>query len=191
MCSFECTHQFCEAKILMEDVRTCDACGAVLDGQRVPGMAEVSLLQCSCGLVTTSPRPAPAELGEYYPATYYSYIPRPLTRQRKLLNKLRAYKGGYPAEDGLVSRAVWKTAASLLGDLFLFYLPYRGPGNVCWRLAAGPELTWFGRVSRDGTSMDWRSARARWKLRRSKVSTCNAQHSKKPSCLLIHSTASS
>jgi len=128
----------------MEDVRTCDACGAVLDGQRVPGMAEVSLLQCSCGLVTTSPRPAPAELGAYYPATYYSYIPRPLTRTRKLLNKLRAYKGGYPAEDGLVSRTIWKTAASLLGDLFLFYLPYRGPGKRLLEVGCGTgaDLVW-------------------------------------------------
>ena len=84
----------------MEVVQTCDACGAVLGGHRVPGMAEVSLAQCACGLVITSPRPAPDELGAHYPPTYYSYIPKALTRKRQILDKLRAYKGGYPAEDG-------------------------------------------------------------------------------------------
>ncbi len=94
--------------------------------------------------MTTSPRPAPAELGAYYPATYYSYIPRPLTRTRQLLNKLRAYKGGYPAEDGLIARTMWKTAASLLGGLFLFYLPYRGPGKRLLEVGCGTgaDLVW-------------------------------------------------
>jgi 2-polyprenyl-3-methyl-5-hydroxy-6-metoxy-1,4-benzoquinol methylase len=128
----------------MEVVQTCDACGAALGGQRVPGMAEVSLVQCACGLVITSPRPTPDELGNYYPPTYYSYIPRPLTRTRRILNKLRAYKGGYPAQDGLVGRTLWRTAASLFGNLFLFYLPYRGGGKSLLEVGCGTgaDLVW-------------------------------------------------
>src|SRR5664280_978457 len=128
----------------MEVVQTCDACGAVLDGHRVPGMAEVSLAQCACGLVITSPRPAPDELGAHYPPTYYSYIPKASSRKRQILDKLRAYKGGYPAEDGFIGRTLWKTAASLLGNLFLFYLPYRGAGKSLREIGCGTgaDLDW-------------------------------------------------
>ena len=38
-------------------------------------MSEVSLVQCACGLVITSPRPEASEIGAHYPATYYSYTP--------------------------------------------------------------------------------------------------------------------
>ena len=128
----------------MEVVQTCDTCGAALDGSRVPGMAEVSLIQCACGLVTTSPRPSREELGDYYPPTYYSYIPRPLTRARRILNKLRAYKGGYPSKDNFVARTTWRTAASLFGGLFLFYLPYRGGGKRLLEVGCGTgaDLVW-------------------------------------------------
>jgi len=128
----------------MEVVRKCDACGAALEGDLVPGMAEVSLVQCACGLVTTSPRPAPHELGQYYPPTYYAYVPRPLTRTRRLLNKLRAYKGGYPQDDGPIAHAFWRMAASLLGNLFLFYLPYQGPGKRLLEVGCGTgaDLIW-------------------------------------------------
>lgn len=128
----------------MEIVQTCDACGAVLDGGRVPGMAEVSLVQCACGLVITSPRPAPDELGAYYPSTYYSYIPKVPTLKRQISDKLRAYKGGYPAQDGPLGRVLWKTAASLLGRLFLFYLPYQGEGKSLLEVGCGTgaDLAW-------------------------------------------------
>lgn len=128
----------------MEVVHTCDACGAALTDNRVPGMAEVSLLQCACGLVTTSPRPAPSELPDYYPATYYSYIPKPVTRKRRVLDKLRAYKGGYPSDDPLLLRAFWTATASLLGNFFLFYLPYRGAGKRLLEVGCGTgaDLAW-------------------------------------------------
>jgi 2-polyprenyl-3-methyl-5-hydroxy-6-metoxy-1,4-benzoquinol methylase len=107
-------------------------------------MAEVSLAQCACGLVITSPRPTPDELGAYYPPTYYSYIPKALTRKRQILDKLRAYKCGYPAEEGRIGRTVWRTAASLFGDFFLFYLPYRGAGKSLLEVGCGTgaDLKW-------------------------------------------------
>lgn len=128
----------------MEFVLTCDACGAVLGGRRVEGMADVSLIQCDCGLVITSPRPAPDELGQYYPPTYYSYIPRDPSRKRQILAKLRAYKCGYPAKDGLIKQFAWKTAASLFGSFFLFYLPYRGLGKSLLEVGCGTgaDLEW-------------------------------------------------
>jgi 2-polyprenyl-3-methyl-5-hydroxy-6-metoxy-1,4-benzoquinol methylase len=128
----------------MEEVQTCDACGASLDGHRVPGMAEVSLLQCDCGLVTTSPRPAPDELGQYYPPTYYSYIPKKPTHKDRILAKLRAYKCGYPAKDGPLGSALWQIAASLFGNFFLFYLPYRGEEKRLLEVGCGTgaDLDW-------------------------------------------------
>ncbi len=128
----------------MEVVKTCDACGTAVGGHRVEGMAEVSLIQCDCGLVITSPRPAPDELSLYYPATYYSYVPRAPTRKSQLLAKLRAYKGGYPSSDGLLSRALWRSAARLFGNLFLFYLPYRGEGKSLLEVGCGTgaDLKW-------------------------------------------------
>src|ERR1039458_4960310 len=121
----------------MEVVKQCDACGAALDGRRVEGMGGVSLLQCDCGLVITSPRPAPDELGQYYPPTYYSYLPKAPTRSRQILAKLRSYKCGYPSEDGLVAGTLWRAAALLFGNLFLFYLPYRGPGKNLLEVGCG------------------------------------------------------
>jgi 2-polyprenyl-3-methyl-5-hydroxy-6-metoxy-1,4-benzoquinol methylase len=128
----------------MEVVQICDACGAALGGHRVEGMAEVSLIECDCGLVITSPRPAPDELGEYYPATYYSYVPKAPTRGSQVRAKLRAYKCGYPPGDGLVGRLFWQTAATLLGNFFLFYLPYRGPGKSLLEVGCGTgaDLDW-------------------------------------------------
>jgi 2-polyprenyl-3-methyl-5-hydroxy-6-metoxy-1,4-benzoquinol methylase len=132
----------------MEIAQRCDACGAVLDGHRVLGMGEVSLLQCACGLVITSPRPTPDELGQYYPPTYYSYSPKAPTRTSRILAKLRAYKGGYPAKDGLVVSRLWQIAAALFGNFFLFYLPYRGQGKSLLEVGCGT-----------GADLDWARAR--------------------------------
>jgi 2-polyprenyl-3-methyl-5-hydroxy-6-metoxy-1,4-benzoquinol methylase len=128
----------------MEIVQTCDACGAVLNGHRVSGMREVSLMQCACGLVTTSPRPTPDELGQYYPPTYYSYLPKAPTRTSQILANLRAYKGGYPAEDGVIGSRLWQIAARLFGNFFLFYLPYRGQGKSLLEVGCGTgaDLVW-------------------------------------------------
>jgi 2-polyprenyl-3-methyl-5-hydroxy-6-metoxy-1,4-benzoquinol methylase len=128
----------------MENVQTCDACGATLNGRRVEGMGEISLLQCECGLVTTSPRPTPTELGGYYPPTYYSYVQRAPSLSRRVSAKLRAYKCGYPVEDGVVQSLIWRTAATLFGNFFLFYLPYRGPGKSLLEVGCGTgdDLEW-------------------------------------------------
>ena len=102
------------------------------------------MAQCACGLVITSPRPAPDELGAYYPSTYYSYIPKAFTRKRQISEKLRAYKSGYPTEDGFIGRTLWKTAATLFGNLFLSYLPYRGAGKSLLEVGCGTgaDLDW-------------------------------------------------
>jgi 2-polyprenyl-3-methyl-5-hydroxy-6-metoxy-1,4-benzoquinol methylase len=128
----------------MEVVKTCDSCGALLGGRRIDGMAEVSLIECDCGLVVTSPRPTPDELGQYYPATYYSYLPKAPTRRGQILAKLRAYKCGYPPKDGSLGRVVWRSTASLLGNFFLFYLPYRGAGKSLLEVGCGTgaDLDW-------------------------------------------------
>ncbi len=135
----------------MEVVQTCDACGAALGGRRVEGMAEVSLIQCGCGLVITSPRPAPDELGQYYPPTYYSYLPKAPTRKAQILGKLRVYKGGYPAKDGFLGRLFWNAAASLFGNFFLFYLPYRGSGKHLLEVGCGTgaDLDWAQQLGWD------------------------------------------
>jgi len=107
-------------------------------------MAEVSLLRCVCGLVITSPRPAPDELGDFYPPTYYSYVPKPLTLGRRMLGKLRAYKCGYPTKENLVGRTMWRTVAGIAGGMFLFYLPYRGDGKSLLEVGCGTgaDLLW-------------------------------------------------
>jgi 2-polyprenyl-3-methyl-5-hydroxy-6-metoxy-1,4-benzoquinol methylase len=94
--------------------------------------------------VITSPCPAPDELGAYYPPTYYSYIPKASTRKRRVLDKLRAYKGGYPPKDGSLGRIFWKTATSLLGNFFLFYLPYCGAEKSLLEVGCGTgsDLEW-------------------------------------------------
>ena len=135
----------------MEVVQTCDACGAALGGRRVEGMAEVSLVQCDCGLVITSPRPAPDELGQYYPPTYYSYLPKAPTCKSRILGKLRTYRGGYPAKDGFIGRLFWQAAASLFGNFFLFYLPYRGAGKSLLEVGCGTgaDLDWARQLDWD------------------------------------------
>jgi len=106
-------------------------------------MAEVSLVQCDCGLVMTSPRPTPEALGQYYPLTYYSYLPKAPTRSRQILTKLRDYEDSYPVEDGPVV-VLWQTAAFLFGNFFLFYLPYRGLGKRLLEVGCGirSDLEW-------------------------------------------------
>ncbi|MGA8428585.1 MAG: class I SAM-dependent methyltransferase [Candidatus Sulfotelmatobacter sp.] len=137
-------HQSLYNSYLMEDVQICDGCSATLNGHRVEGMGEVSLLQCECGLVITSPRPSPEELDQYYPPTYYSYLPKPPTLMRLLSAKLRTYKGGYPSGDGPIQRTLWRVAASLFGNFFLFYLPYRGAARILLEVGCGT-----------GSDLDW------------------------------------
>jgi 2-polyprenyl-3-methyl-5-hydroxy-6-metoxy-1,4-benzoquinol methylase len=107
-------------------------------------MGEVSLVQCDCGLVITSPRPGPDELGQYYPPTYYAYVPKVPTGKSQLLAKLRAYKCGYPSKDGFIQRTLWQAAAALFGNFFLFYLPYRGEGKALLEVGCGTgaDLNW-------------------------------------------------
>jgi 2-polyprenyl-3-methyl-5-hydroxy-6-metoxy-1,4-benzoquinol methylase len=151
----------------MEVVQTCDACGAALGGSRVEGMGDVSLIQCDCGLVITSPRPAPEELGQCYPPTYYSYIPRAPTRKSRFLAKLRAYKCGYPAEDGLITRALWRIAVFLFGNFFLFYLPYRGANKNLLEVGCGT-----------GDDLDWARQRG-WKVQGLELNQSAVEFAKK------------
>ncbi len=128
----------------MEVVQTCDACGAALGGHRVEGVADVSLIQCGCGLVITSPRPVITEIKEYYPPTYYSYSPAAPTITRRIVDKLKEYKGNYPTRDGLLARALWRSSAAILQDLFLFHLPYQGRNQRLLEIGcgSGQNLQW-------------------------------------------------
>jgi 2-polyprenyl-3-methyl-5-hydroxy-6-metoxy-1,4-benzoquinol methylase len=124
----------------MEVVHTCDACGANLDGRRVEGMAEVSLVQCPCGLVITSPRPTTTEIGTYYPQTYYSYTPMAPSFTRRVVDKVKEYKGNYPNKDGFLTAMLWRIGAALLQDLFLFHLPYQGENQRLLEIGCGSGL---------------------------------------------------
>ena len=103
-------------------------------------MAEVGLLQCDCGLVITSPRPAITEIAAYYPPTYYSYTPAGPSIARRVVDKVKEYKGGYPSVDGFLARAFWRTSASLLQDLFLFHLPYQGKNQKLLEIGCGSGM---------------------------------------------------
>ena len=108
-------------------------------------MGEISLLRCEkCGLVTTSPRPAPSELGEHYPETYYSYAPQVPSRKQRIMQILRAYKGGYPSPDGWLLQSFWTIVMRLVGNFFLSYVPYRGPGKSLLEVGCGTgdDLEW-------------------------------------------------
>jgi 2-polyprenyl-3-methyl-5-hydroxy-6-metoxy-1,4-benzoquinol methylase len=124
----------------MEVVEKCDACGATLTGRRVEGMDDISLLQCDCGLVITSPRPTIAEIGSYYPQTYYSYTATNPSISRRLVDKIKEYKGGYPTEDGFPARMFWRISATLLQSLFLFHLPYIGKNQRLLEIGCGSGL---------------------------------------------------
>ena len=124
----------------MEEVKTCDACGSALGGRRIEGMAEVSLVQCDCGLVITSPRPTISEIGTYYPPTYYSYAQSAPNLIRRIVDRVKAYKGGYPTRDGLLARVFWGLSASVLQNLFLFHLPYQGTDQKLLEIGCGSGL---------------------------------------------------
>ena len=124
----------------MEVVQTCDACNAALGGHRVEGMDKVSLIQCDCGLVITSPRPTVSEIGAYYPPTYYSYTPTAPSVTRRIVDKVKEYKGGYPTKDGFLARMFWRSSATILQNLFLFHLPYQGNGQRLLEIGCGSGL---------------------------------------------------
>lgn len=124
----------------MAVVQTCDACGAALDGQLVGGMGGVSLVQCDCGLVITSPRPTITDIEAYYPPTYYSYTPTAPSVTRRVVDKVKEYKGDYPTRDGFLARVFWRTGAALLQNLFLFHLPYQGKRKRLLEIGCGSGL---------------------------------------------------
>ena len=124
----------------MEVVQTCDSCNAALGGHPVEGMDKVSLIQCDCGLVITSPRPTVGEIGAYYPNTYYSYTPMTPSLTRRIVDKVKEYKGGYPTTDGFLVRAFWWSSAAILQNLFLFHLPYQGIGQRLLEIGCGSGL---------------------------------------------------
>jgi SAM-dependent methyltransferase len=126
--------------VLMEVVLTCDACGSALGSRLVEGMAEVNLVECPCGLVVTSPRPTISEIGAYYPATYYSYTATSPSRSRRIVDKIKEYKGGYPTKDGLLAQAFWRFSSALLQNLFLFHLPYLGSNKKLLEIGCGSGL---------------------------------------------------
>jgi SAM-dependent methyltransferase len=101
-------------------------------------------MQCACGLVITSPRPSMAEIGEYYPPTYYSYAPTAPGLPRRIVDKMKEYKCGYPVKDGLAARLFWRAAADLIGNFFLYYMPYRGSGRRLLEVGCGTgaDLLW-------------------------------------------------
>ncbi|MGB8009381.1 MAG: methyltransferase domain-containing protein [Terriglobales bacterium] len=105
-------------------------------------MAEVSIVQCDCGLVITSPRPTVNEIGDHYPPTYYSYTPTTPSIARQVVDKVKESKGGYPTKDGFFARALWRSSAAILQNLFLFYLPYQGERLLEIGCGSGSNLRW-------------------------------------------------
>lgn len=103
-------------------------------------MAEVSLVQCGCGLVVTSPRPAASEIGDYYPPTYYSYVPKTPSIARRVVDRVKRYKGRYPSHDGAFGRIFWGASTALLRDLFLFSLPYQGESQRLLEIGCGSGM---------------------------------------------------
>jgi len=103
-------------------------------------MDKVSLIQCDCGLVITSPRPTVSEIGAYYPPTYYSYTPTAPSVTRRIVDKVKEYKGGYPTKDGFLARMFWRSSATILQNLFLFHLPYQGNGQRLLEIGCGSGL---------------------------------------------------
>lgn len=96
----------------------------------MPGLEGSDLVCCEgCGLVITSPRPTPDEIGSYYPAGYYAHVRHSARRRDRWIARLKAYRGRYPSADGLVARVAWGALARALGPLFLTQLPYAGKGR--------------------------------------------------------------
>ena len=58
---------------------------------------------------------------------------------------------GHPAKDGLAGRRVWQMLASLFGNFFLFYLPYRGSGKSLLEIGCGTgaDLDWARQLGWD------------------------------------------
>ena len=90
-------------------------------------------------------------VGPILSSNYYSYLPKAPTSKGQILGKLRTYKGGYPAKDRFIGRLFWQAAASLFGNFFLFYLPYRGTGKSLLEVGCGTgaDLDWARQLGWD------------------------------------------
>ena len=99
----------------MEVVRICDICGSSMEhGKSVAGMEHLDLIECSrCGLVMTSPRPTREEIGAFYPENYYAHVLREPPRWRRVGDRVKSYRGGYPTREQWPKRSVWAVAARL------------------------------------------------------------------------------
>ena len=123
----------------MEDVELCDLCGASLrQAGKVAGLTAYPVVCCKdCGLVITTPRPGAKEINSFYPNDYYAHVIQPKSLTKRLVERLRIYKDSYPTEDSAPQRWFWRACSTFLGGLFLFRLPYLGPGKKLLDIGCG------------------------------------------------------
>jgi SAM-dependent methyltransferase len=126
--------------------------------ERLKGEEEFTIARCNdCGLLMTNPRPTPAALSSYYPATYYSYAPVKVKQRSRFrqyafeLNRwykntlLQIYFGYHhlgsraEQEKTVLGRLIFSVKAVLVLPLFLRAkwtgkdlkaLPFRSPGRL-------------------------------------------------------------
>jgi SAM-dependent methyltransferase len=113
-----------------EQLLTCVACGEKLEdlSWRLDGGGD-GLSKCAeCTLVHSNPRPTRAEIGKFYPDDYGCHGERRQGPVWRFLDKVKAYKGGYPSSDPIWMRYVMRAVTPLLGGLTTAELPFKRPG---------------------------------------------------------------
>ena len=131
----------------MEIVATCDCCGSALTGERVAGMAELAHAMRSAGSLPTSPRQALLRWRLLSSDVLFLLFEAAYFCRASGCRQAERVKGHYPTEDYFPARVFWRGAAAVFGNLFLYYLPYRGAGRKLLEVGCGTgaDLAWAKR----------------------------------------------